>query len=215
MICGIRFSQWLYYINLYLHKSDLTDWMTAMIDKKKWTNATTVFSTKKCRNPDHLLTTVFRLTARKSCGGRAPRSPPGLLGFSAIDAVCNKHGTFDLVNGKFEAKTAGIYLFHFSGYYAKKTFKPIPDSACVLLRVNGCTVARSAPRVYVDAKKSDEPECVIVSSFLWLEEGDEVDCFSHELFLQEDPTYEYDDEDMIRGFSNITTRFSAFYFSDE
>ncbi len=195
--------------------------MSTMIDKKKWTNAIPVFSAKKCRNPNHLLTTVFRLreTARKCFIGRkAPRSqiPPGLLGFSAIDAVSSKHGTFDLVNGKFATKTAGIYLFHFSGYYAEKTFEPIPDSASVLLRVNDCPVARSAPRVSVDdSKKSDEPESVIVSSFLWLEEEDEVDCFSNKLFLQEDPTYAFDDGNMIRGFSNITTRFSAFYFADE
>lgn len=214
----------------------MTDWMSTLIDQKQWKNAIPVFSANKCRNPDDLLTPIFRIRARKSTGGRrAPRPPrvePGLLGFALIDTASNKHGTFDLANGKFTVKTAGVYLFHFSGYYMTNTYRTIPESASVQLRVNGFPVARSASRVPVtfEAKKSDDEEdddddedkpshSVTVSSFSRLETGDVVDCFSDQLYLHEEdePFDEYSDEDEAIKSNNkrITSQFSAFYFSDE
>ena len=217
----------------------MTDWIPALIDKKKWTNAIPVFSANKCRNPLDLLTSIFRPIMRKSTGGRAPRpvpkATPGLLGFAVIETASSKHGTFDLANGKFTVKTAGVYLFHFSGYYLTNTYKPIPDSASVQLRVNGFSVARSASRVPVtaDAKKSDNKEdddddddedkpthSVTVSSILRLESDDVVDCFSDELYLhEEEEPYDiyYSNKDTVikSNINRITSQFSAFYFPDE
>ena len=189
-----------------------------MIDNKKWTNATPVFSAKRCRNPDDRLTTLLLPPATKSRGEREPRpskTKPGLLGFSIIETVSNKHGTIDLLNGKFTVKLAGIYLLHFSGFYTKETSK---DPGSVLLRVNCRPVARSSPRLSADPKKSadkeydndeEELDSVVISSYLRLEKNDVVDCYSIELYLHEERGSR---QDTIK--SNITTRFSAFYFSD-
>jgi len=196
----------------------MTEWMPALIDKNKWKNAIPVFSANKFRNPIDSLSSIFRPIMRKSTGGRAPRpskTKPGLLGFSIIETASNQHGTIDLLNGKFTVKLAGIYLLHFSGFYTKETSK---DPGSVLLRVNCRPVARSSPRLSADPKKSadkeddsdeEELDSVVISSYLRLEKNDVVDCYSNELYLHEERGSR---QDTIK--SNITTRFSAFYFSD-
>lgn len=86
------------------------------------------------------------------------------------------------------------------------------------MRVNSRSVARSSPRVSADPKKptgkeddndEEELDSVVISSYLRLEANDVVDCYSNELYLHEERGSR---QDTIK--SNITTRFSAFYFSD-
>ncbi len=181
--------------------------MTAMIDKKKWTNAVQVFSVKKCRYPEYIPSPPARKSAPFT--GRA-LAKPGVLGFAVIDTLSSKHGTFDLEDGAFTVKLAGVYLFYFIGYCSIET----GDSASIELRVNGDSVARSVPQVDLygetyDEDKSDEDKSdvektddkltsVIVSSLLWLKEEDVVDCSSDQLYLRKK-----------------TTRFSGFFFSNE
>jgi len=202
--------------------------MSAMVDKKKWTNATPVFSANKCRNPYCYLTSIFPPVMRKSIGGmrHETRSKPGLLGFAVIDMASSEHGYFDLANGKFTANTAGMYLFHFSGYYSTETYEPaMPDSASIELRVNHKPVARSGPRVRVSPKpkKSDEndddeeepSDTVTVTSFVRLKSNDLVYCYSDKLYLyEEDPHESIEWKETYSHSDMITTRFSAFYFPD-
>jgi len=178
----------LLYFNSIFFKSDVTDWMSAMVSYKKWANAISVFSVKKSLQED--------------CEG------PTKLGYSLNDTAQNTNGEFNISKGTFTVKTPGIYLFHISGYY--NFIQRVLESGSIQLRVNNQQVSSQSfinefygteenEDCSVDFEQDTKP--IVLSSFVSLKTGDKVNSFAEDLFLIEK-------EDVY------TTRFSGVYFPD-
>ena len=171
---------------------------------KKWENANTVFSVKKCRNPG----SVLRLTpwtnreAKRSTGGAPNFCSPGPLGFSVNETEKKRdHGNFHCPTGVFTVKTPGIYLFHFSGYYHNTRGSGHPGA--VELKMNSSTtIAKSIDSDAVRRSKIIEYPPIAVSALLPLKTGDTINAFANMMNLRESsPTY--------------VTRFTGILLSDD
>ncbi len=190
-----------------------------MINDKKWTNCILVFSAKKCRNPDYYLESFKNSLPYMSspCPTIDLTPLPGVLSYSSIeidqkDAII-KHGDFNPLNGTFTVKTAGLYLFHFSGYFLYSGCGRHSGANLIQLRVNTKPVAQSVTIDQSDVinnwKIGDEDAVMplVLSTFLTLKVGDEVDSYSDDVIPHENPN--------SCSTTRFSTRFSAFYFSDK
>ncbi len=179
---------------------------------KRWANAITVFSVKKCRNPQSLpprMITPRNQPCRRTTGGKFVPGPPGQLSFDDYELeTVKEHGDFDDLTKTFTVKTSGLYLLHFSGYYdaIRPSYNYTYDSGAsveLMIADPETPFAECINSYAVRSSKLIEYPPVVVSALLPLKAGDKIDAFTNttRLYQSEDHTY--------------TTRFSGILFSDE
>jgi len=180
---------------------------------KRWANAITVFSVKKCRNPSRPkpIRTPRNQPCRRTTGGIFEKKFPDQLRFDDYESITVKeHGDFDNLTGTFTVKTSGLYLLHFSGYYAAicgamiDIYERAPHfSSSVNLKIvhSSTSIAESIKSDAVRRSKLIKYPPVVVSALLPLKAGDKIGVFADHTWLHES--------------HSCTSRFSAILFSDE
>jgi len=194
-------------LSIFKFKTDLTSWMLAM-PSKRWANAITVFSVKKCRNPQSLpprMITPRNQPCRRTTGGKFVPGPPGQLSFDDYELeTVKEHGDFDDLTKTFTVKTSGLYLLHFSGYYdaIRPSYNYTYDSGAsveLMIADPETPFAECINSYAVRSSKLIEYPPVVVSALLPLKAGDKIGVFVNWGKLHES--------------SSFTTRFSGILFT--